>query len=234
MASKRSPLLRMLVHTLVVLRCRPTAIFRGFRNDESWDGPYITQIGQILGWLNDPTCLQSWQNLLVHRSLLFSMKTQTWQLPSQLTIIGVGEIRGMCPGFSNVRRLRLPDYMLPFSEAQLMWTRFPSLTHLAMVVYMDSPITRQIVDVWLQSWTLERLAVVITLPSATGRTVRPMGNAIHRELLEVDDERLVVLEEETSLLEMLRQPDGVPFWRRVDEVADHVKKKGKTRPPYVL
>jgi len=99
---------------------------------------------------------------------------------------------------------------------------------------MDSPITRQIVDVLLQSWTLERLAVVITLPSATGRTVRPMGNAIHRELLEVDDERLVVLEEETSLLEVLRQPDGVPFWRRVDEVADHRKKNGKTRPPYVL
>ena len=229
MASTRSPLLRTLVHTLVVFCCRSAAIFRGFGNNESWDGPYITQIGQILGWLNDPTCLQSWQNLLVDRSLLVSMKTQTWQVPSQLTIIGVGETRGMCPGFSNVHRLRLPDYTLPFTEAQLMWTRFPSLTHLAMRVYMDPPFNRRIVDVLLQSWTLERLAVVITLPSAT-----TMENAIHRELLEVDDERLVVLEDETSLLEMLRQPDGVPFWRRVDEVADHRKKNGKTRPPYVL
>jgi len=40
-----------------------------------------------------------------------------------------------------------------------------------------------------------------------------MGNEIYRGLLEVDDERLVVLEEEVRLLAMLRLGDDGPIWR---------------------
>jgi len=112
-----------------------------------------------------------------------------------------------------------------------MWTRFPSLTHLGMVVYMELPITRRVVDLLPQLQTLERLAVVILPPaSVPSNTARSMGNAIYRELLEVDDERLVVLEEEVRLLAILRLADDGPFWRKVDSVADHVKRNGKTRP----
>ena len=199
------------------------------------DGPYARSMDHIVRWLNHPTCQQSWQNLLVHQALLTIMGTTTYLSPPQLTITGVGEKRLMYPGFSNVRRLRLPDCMVSFSEAQLMWTRFPSLTHLGMVVYMEPPITRRIVDALLQSRMLERLVVVIAPQrSATSRAARSMGNAIYRELLEVDDERLVVLEEEIDLLKLLRQPDGVSFWRRVNDVADHMKKSGTIIPSYIL
>ena len=244
MLSKRLPHLRTFVHTLVIPRARYTQYhFIAVQKDETHqakfaeegyypDGPYDSQMSLILGWF---TCRQSWQNLFVHRGLLDNVKAPTCQLPPQLAIIGIGETSWIYPGFSNVRRLRFPDYMTPLSEAQLMWTCFPSLTHLGMVVYMDVPITRRIVDALLQSRMLERLAVVISLPhSATSRADRSTENAIYQELLEVDDERLVVLEEEISLLKLLRQPDGDPFWRRVDEVADHVKKNGKIRPSYLL
>lgn len=247
MSSKRLPLLRTFVHTLVVPRVRYSQYhFKAVEEDETSqakfeaegyypDGPYASQIVQILRRLNDPTCGQSWQNLLVHQRLLASVEATTCQLPPQLTITGVGEKRWVYFDFSTVRRLRFPDYMTPFSEAQHMWTRFPSLTHLGMAVYTDPPITRRIVDILLQSPMLERLAVVILPPpSATSTAARSMGNAIYRELIEVEDERLVVLEEEISLLKMLRQPDGVPFWRRVDEVAAHVKENGKIRPSYLL
>ena len=246
MLPNRLPHLRTFFHTLVVPCVRYTQYhFIAVQNDETRqaifasegyypDGPYARQMSLILGWFNHPTCRQSWQNLFIHRSSLDSVETPTCQLPPQLAIIGIGESRWMYLDFSNVRRLRFPDYMTPFSEARLMWTRFPSLTHLGMVVYMDPPITRRIVDVLLQSQMLERLAVVISPPpSATSSAARSMGNAIYQELLEVDDERLVVLEEEIGLLKLLRQPDGVSFWRRVDEVADHVKKNGKI-PPYLL
>ena len=247
MASNHSPLLRTFVHTLVIPRVRYLQYhFRAVGEDETCqakfeaegfypDGPYASQITQILGWLNHPTCRQSWQNLLVHQSLLTDVETTTCQFPPQLTLTGIGEKRWVYFGFSNVRRLRFPDYMTPFSEAQRMWTRFPSLTHLGMVVYMDPPITRRVVDVLLQSQTLERLAVVILPPPyAPSQAARSMGNAIYRELLEVGDERLVVLEEEMSVLKMLRQSDDVPFWRMVDRVADHVKENGKIKPPYLL
>jgi hypothetical protein len=247
MLSRRLPQLRTYVHTLVVPRIRYTQYHRtAVKKDETSqakfaaegyypDGPYPIQIGLILRYLNHPTCQQSWQNLLVHQRLLTSVDTTTCQSPPQLTLTGVGERYWVYLGFSNVRRLRFPDYMTPFNEAQLMRTRFPSLTHLGMVVYMAPPITRRIVAVLLQSRTLERLAVVIVpQTSATSKAARSMGNAIYRELIEVDDDRLVILEEEISLLKMLRQPDGAPFWRRVDDVADDVKKNGKTRPPYLL
>jgi len=109
MASIRSPLLRTFVHTLVVLCSRYTLYqFRAVEKHETWqakfeaegyylDGPYDTQIVQILGWLNHPICRQSWQNLLIHRGFVVSMKTSTWQLPSQLTIIGVDEIKSRLP-----------------------------------------------------------------------------------------------------------------------------------------
>lgn len=244
MASERLPLLRAFVHTLVVPRVRYTFYhFKDVEEDEATqakyaaegyypDGPTAAQIVQILRWLNDPTCRQSWENLLVHQGLLTGA---TCQLPPQLTITGIGERHWVYVGCSNVRRLRLPDYMTPFNEAQRMWARFPSLTHLGMVVYMEPPITRRVVEALLQSRTLERLAVVIVPPpSVPSRAARSMGNAIYRELLEVDDDRLVVLEEEMPLLKMLRQPDDVPFWRTVDSVAARVKENGKTRPPYIL
>jgi len=247
MLSKRLPHLRTFFHTLVVSRARYTQYqFIAVREDETYeakyqaqgyypDGPYATQIDQILRWLNHPTCQQSWQNLLVHRTFLTTMETTTCHSPPQLTITGVGESCNMDLGVSNVRRLRFPNYMTLGCN---LWTRFLSLTHLGMVVYRVYRvpyITRRIIDVILRLRTLERLAVVIVPPpSATSRADRPMGNAIYQELLEVDDERLVVLEEEIGLLKMLRQPDGDPFWRRVDEVADHVKKNGKVRPSYLL
>jgi hypothetical protein len=246
MLSNRLPHLRTFVHTLVVPRIRYTW-YHGIalEKDETYqtrfetegyypDGPYNTQIDQILGWLNDPTCRQSWQNLLVHRCFLVNTACQ---LPQQLTIVGAGESRWISLGVSNVRRLRLLDQMLLFSEAHLMPTRFSGLTHLGMVVYMEPSAARGIVDILLQSRTLEKLAVVIVpRPSAKSRVAGPgpMANAIYRELLKVDDERLVILERETSLLWMLRQPDGDPFWQRVDEIADDVKKNGKTRPSSLL
>ena len=102
------------------------------------------------------------------------------------------------------------------------------------MVDMEPPITRRVVDLLLQSQTLERLAVVILPPSSLpSNAARSMGNAIYRGLFEVDDERLVVLEEEVRLLAMLRLADDGPFWRRVDSVADHVKKNQKTRPSYI-
>lgn len=247
MASERVPLLRTFVHTLVVSRVRYTWYhFKAVEQDETCeakfeaegyypDGPYASQIFQILQCLNDPTCRQSWQNLLVNQGLLPGVETTTCLLPPQLTITGVGEIYWAHLDFSNVRQLRFPDYMIPFNRARHIWTQFPSLTHLGMVVYTDPPIARRVVEVLLQSQTLERLAVVILpLPSAPSNAVRSMGNAIYRGLLEVDDERLVVLEEEISILKMLRQPDGVPFWRMVDKVAEHVKENGKNRSFHVL
>ena len=248
MASERLPLLRGMVHTLVVPRVRYTQYhLKAVEDDEANqakfeaegyfpDGPYAAQVIQTLRWLNDPACRQSWQNLLVHQGLLADVTAATTcQLPQRLTITGVGERSWMYLGFSNVRRLRFPDYMTPFHEAQHIWTRFPGLTHLGMVVYMEPPITRRVVDALLQSRTLERLAVVILPPpSVPSRAARSMGNAIYRELFDVDDERLVVLEEEIPLLKMLRQADDGPFWQRVDTVADHVKENGKIRPPYLL
>ena len=245
MASERLPLLRTFVHTLVVPRVRYTQYhFNAVNADKACqakfeeegyypDGPYASQMIHIVRWLNDPACRQSWQNLLVHQGLLTCVEAIRCQFPPQLTITGVGENLWVY-GLSNVRRLRLPDYMVPFNEAPIC-ARFPSLTHLGMVVYMEPPITRRVVDVLLQSRTLERLAVVILPPpSVPSNAARSMGNAIYRELLDVDDERLVVLEEEISILKMLRQPDDVPFWRRVDRVADHVKENGKIKPPYLL
>jgi hypothetical protein len=188
------------------------------------DGPYASQIIQTLRWLNDPICCQSWQNLLIHQGLLMyhigASQATVCQLPPKLTISGVGEIHWTNFGFSNVRRLRFSDYMTSFHEARHIWTRFPSLTHLGIVVYMDPPITRRVVDVLLQSPTLERLAVVILPPpSVPSNAARAMGKTIYRGLLEVDDKRLVVLEEEIPLLKMLRQPDDAAFWRRVNRVA---------------
>jgi hypothetical protein len=244
MLSKRLPQLRTFVHTLVVPRIRYTQYHRtAVKKDETSqakfaaegyypDSPSTIQIGQILQWLSHPTCRQSWQNLLIHQNFL---EITTYQSPPQLTLTGVGENRWMYLGVSKVRRLRFPDHMLRWHEAHHIQPRFLSLTHLGMVVYEDPPITRQILVILLQSRTLERLAVVIVPPpSATSRIARSVGNGVYRELLKVDDERLVVLEEEISLLKMLRQPDGVPFWRRVDEVADHMKKNGKSRPSYLL
>ena len=236
-----------MVHTLVVPCVRYTqyhfeAVAQDEANEAAFEaegynptGPYAGQIVRALRWLNDPACSQSWQNLLIHQGLLFNVSgTTTCQVPTHLTVTGVGERRWVYFGFSKVRRLRFPDYMIPFHEAQHMWTRFPSLTHLGMVVYMEPPITRRVVDLLLQSQTLERLAVVILPPaSVPSNAARSMGNAIYRELLEVDDERLVVLEEEVRLLAMLRLADDGPFWRRVDSAADHVKKNGKTRPSYI-
>jgi hypothetical protein len=224
MASERLPLLRSFVHTLVVPHVQYGLYhFMAVEEDETRrakfeaegyypDGPYISHVAQIFRWLTHHTCRQSWQNLLVHHALLFEPEGLACQLPSQLTITGVGERRVVYSGFFNVRRLRYPDYMTPFDEARHMWMRLPNLTHLSMVVYMEPPITRRVVDVLLQSRTLERLAVVILPPpSLPSNAARSMGNAIYRELLEVDDERLVVLEEEIGLLKMLRQPDGDPF-----------------------
>jgi hypothetical protein len=248
MLSRRLPQLRTYVHTLVIPRVRYTLYHSiSVKKDETCqakfaaegyypDGPCTVQIGKILRWLNHSTCRQSWQNLLVPQKLLANVETVACQSPPQLTLTGVGEHYWEYLGVSNVRRLRFLDYMTPFSEAHLMRTRFPSLTHLGMVVYMDPSITRGIINVLLRSRTLERLAVVIVpQPSATTRAAaRAMGNAIHWELLQVDDERLVILEQETSLLRMLRQPDGDPFWQRVDEVAHDVKKNGKIGPSDIL
>jgi hypothetical protein len=244
MLSKLLPQLRTFVHTLVVPRIRYTQYhLMVIKKDETYramfetagyypDGPSIIQIDQILQWLSHSTCRQSWQNLLVHQNLL---EITTYQSPPNLTLTGIGENHWMYLGVSNVRRLRFPDYMPRLHEADHIRPRFLSLTHLGMVVYKEPPMTRQIVDILLQSRTLERLAVVIVPPPFSKSTeAGSMGNAIYRELLEVDDERLVVLEEEISLLKMLRQPDGIPFWRRVREVADHTKKNGKPRPPYLL
>jgi len=129
-------------------------------------GPYAARLVQALRWLSDPACSESWQNLLIHQGLLINVTgTTTCQSPPQLTVTGVGERRWVYFGFSNVRRLRFPDYMIPFHEAQHMWTRFPSLTHLGMVVYMEPPITWRVVGLLLQSQTLERQAVVILPPS---------------------------------------------------------------------
>jgi hypothetical protein len=248
MASYRIPHLRTFVHTLVIPRIRYTW-YHGMAvdNDKTYqakfetegyyrDGPYTTQIDRILGWLNDPTCRQSWRSLFVHRCFLVNTACQ---LPQQLTIVGAGESRWISLGVSNVRRLRLLDQKLLFSEAHLMPTRFSSLTHLGVVVYMDPSAVRGIVDILslLQSRTLVKLAVVIApRPSAKSRAAGPgpMANIIYRELLKVDDERLVILEQETSLLRILRQPEGDPFWQRVDEIADDVKKNGKTRPSSLL
>jgi len=243
MLSKRLPHLRTFVHTLVVPRARYTYHqWLAFKDDETCqarfaeagcypDGPHDTQIDQILLWLNHPTCQQSWQNLLVHNNLLTIIGT-TCRSPPQLTITGVGYGRQVYLNFSNVRRLRFPDDMILDSN---MWTCFLGLTHLGMMVYRASSIARAIIDVILRSRPLERLAVVIgPPPSATSRADSSIGNELYRELLEVDDERLVVLEEEIGLLKLLRQPDGDPFWRRVDEVADHVKKNGKIRPSHLL
>jgi hypothetical protein len=251
MASERSPPLRAFVHTLIVPRVRYVPWhFRAVQIDEANeakfqeegyypDGPYASQIIQTIRWLNDPICRQSWQNLLIHQGLLNDeitlIQTTTCRIPPLVTIIGVGEIRWWNFDFSYARQLRLSDYMTSFREAQHLLTRFPSLTHLGMVVYMDPPITRRVVDILLQLQTLERLAVVILpSPSVQSRTARAMGKAIYRELFEVDDERLVVLEEDVHLLKMLRQPDGVPFWRMVDRVANRVKEHGKTRPSNLL
>ena len=234
-----------MVHTLAVPRVRHMPYHHGLIEEDAAyqakleaegyypDGPYATQLLDMLRWLNHPACRQSWQNLLVHQGLLIS--PTTCEMPHQLTITGIGENNWVYYGFSNVRRLRFPDYMTSFYEARQMSARFPSLTHLGMVIYMEPPITRRIVDALLQSRTLERLAVVILPPpSVPSNAARSMGKAIYRGLFEVDDERLVVLEEEIPLLKMLRQPDGGPFWRKVDAVADHVKKNGKIRPPYFL
>lgn len=245
LASERVPLRRAMVHTLVVPRVRYApyhflAVKENGANEAKFeaegyyqDGPYAKQLHEMIRWLNHPTCRESWQNLLIHQGLL--TVSSTCQMPRQLTITGVGEISWVYFGCSNVRRLRFPDYMTSFRQARYMWTLFKSLTHLGMVVYMEPPITRRIVDALLRSPTLERLAVVILPPpSVPSNAARSMGNAIYRELFEVDDERLVVLEEEISLLKMLRQSDDAPFWGRVDRVAKHIKENGKFKPPYFL
>lgn len=176
---------------------------------------------KIMAILNSPDSLQ-WSILNVPMTILATRRYVSQggepplALPYSVTMTGVDGILWSAFDWNRVTRLRLTHYNPTFSDTRFI-SQLPCLTHLAIAIYCDTPICVRIAEELSNAPQL-RCIVMVVFPLAHGGIAA--ARIVRRELVRLDDPKLVVWEPISDLLRLFEGFEDDALWGRADAWVD--------------
>jgi len=178
------------------------------------------------------------ERLSVHFSFtLQPLEERVFNVPPHWGILGFGPVRFTTHGLTRLTHLRLHHSVIfaPVDAAPIVGS-MPALTHIAFPFVEDAPLAARIAANILQKSQLKRLLMIVEPANSPSILFR---SANFKALLNVNDERLVILELKQVKRQLLDDIDGDTLWEiaeresRSDDWKDHLRPKANMMPPNI-